>query len=128
MWEVLEKIVRHKGTIAHVDVIIQRRDSESPFIYAVVDENRDKAMILHAKCDNLEEAKTMAIGSLQAYEALTNNKDNSNTLFAIEDEVIMVAIRTEYGDKYEPIALSGDINLQIQEIISQSANLYTKDK
>lgn len=127
MWEVLEKIVRHKGAIAHVDVIIQRRDTESPFIYAVVDEQRDKAMILHAQCDTLEEAKTMAIGSLQAYEAMMNNKTN-HPLFAIEDGVIMVAIRTEYGDKYEPIALSGEINTQINEIISHAANLHTKDK
>ena len=126
MWEVLEKVVRFKGSLAHADVIIQRRDMESPFIYAVVDEKRDKAMVLHAKCDTLEEAKTMALGSLQAYEAIVNNR-TANTLFAIEDEVIMVGIRTEYGDKYEPIALSGYLNTQIQEIISQAASLYTKD-
>lgn len=127
MWEVLEKVVRFKGAFAHADVIIQRRDLESPFIYAVVDEKRDKAMVLHAKCETLEDAKTMALGSLQAYEAMVNNKV-ANTLFVIEDEVIMVGIRTEYGDKYEPIALSGDLNNQIQDIISQAANLYTKEK
>lgn len=128
MWEVLEKVVRFKGQLAHVDVIIQRLDSDSPYIYAVVDEKADKAMILHAKCDSLEEAKTMAIGSLQAYESMTHNQKHNNLLFAIEDEVIMVAIRTEYGDKFEPIALSGELNNQIATIINQASNLYMKDK
>jgi DNA-binding CsgD family transcriptional regulator len=70
-WEILEKVVRFKGRLAHTDIIIERKDEQSPFIYAIVDEPRDKAIILHAMCDSIEEAKTMALGSLQAYEAIT---------------------------------------------------------
>jgi hypothetical protein len=124
-WEVMEKIVRFKGKIAYADIVIQRKDDSSPFIYAIVDEARDKAMVLHAMCDSIEEAKTMAIGSLQAYEALTHNLEQNN-LFVIEDHVLMVGIRTEYGDKYEPIAGSGSIESQITEIINSATRLLNK--
>lgn len=124
-WEILEKIVRFKGKIAHTDIVIQRKDESSPFIYAIVDEPRDKAIVLHAMCDSLEEAKSIAIGSLQAYEAITQNEEQ-NTLFIIEDHVLMVGIRTEYGDKYEPMALSGDMRHQLAEIITSATKLLQK--
>jgi hypothetical protein len=119
-WEILEKVVRFKGRLAHTDIIIERKDEQSPFIYAIVDEPRDKAIILHAMCDSIEEAKTMALGSLQAYEAITQNSEQT-TLFVIEDQVLHVSVRTEYGDKYEPIGLSGDIHKQLHEIVSTAS-------
>jgi len=126
-WEYHDKIVRFTGKIAHVDIVIQRRDETSPFIYAVVDENRDKAMVLHALCDSIEEAKTMAIGSLQAYEAITHNEEN-NAMFMIEDHVLLVGIRTDYGDRYEPIAGSGSVESQLSEVINNATRLLVKAK
>lgn len=126
-WEYHDKIVRFKGKLAHVDIVIQRRDETSPFIYAVVDEERDKAMVLHAVCDSIEEAKTMAIGSLQAYEAITHNEENS-AMFMIEDHVLLVGIRTDYGDRYEPIAGSGSIESQLTEVITNATRLLAKAK
>lgn len=121
-WEILDKIVRFKGRAAHIDIIIERKDETSPFIYAIVDEAKDKAVVLHALCDSMEEAKVMAIGSLQAYEALSKNAEET-AMFVIEDQVLHVAIRTEYGDKYHPIAASGEIHNQLRDIISTASNL-----
>ena len=71
---------------------------------------------MHAKTESLEEAKIMALGSLHTYEAMIHQQ-SANSLFAIEDDVIMVRIRTEYGDKFEPLATSGDMPSQINEVI-----------
>jgi hypothetical protein len=119
-WDVLEKVVRCHGKSAYADIVLQRQDDLSPFLYAIVDEKKDKAIVMKADCQSLDDAKYVAAGSLLMYEAIQQNK-NHNPLFAIEDEVIMVSIRTEYGDKYEPIALSGNLTGQVQNII-QSAN------
>lgn len=119
-WEILEKVVRFKGRLAHTDIIIERKDEQSPFIYAIVDEPRDKAIILHAMCDSIEEAKTMALGSLQAYEAITQNSEQTS-LFVVEDQVLHVSIRTEYGDRYQPIGASGEIHKQLHDIIANAS-------
>lgn len=119
-WEILEKIVRFKGRIAHTDIIIERKDEQSPFIYAIVDEQRDKAIILHAMCDSIEEAKTMALGSLQAYEAITENSEQT-PMFVVEDQVLHVSVRTEYGDRYQPIGASGEIHKQLHDIITTAS-------
>lgn len=123
-WEILEKVIRYKGNFAHVDVVIHRNGPEEPFIYAVVDENKDKAIVFHAKCDSLEEAKIMAIGSLQAYDAINANVEQ-NKLLVIEDGLVLVGIRTEHGDRYEPIAGSGTVKFQLSEIIQSATSLFT---
>lgn len=126
-WQVLERIVRFVGKNAHVDIVIQKKDDESPFIYAIVDEKKDKALILHAHCDNLEQAKTMAMGSLLTYEAMHNVQNESNKLLVYEDGVIMVAIRTEFGDKYEPLAASGEIHMQVNNIVNSALDILKSD-
>ena len=121
-WEILEKVLRFRGRIAHTDIIIERKDEQSPFIYAIVDEPRDKAIILHAMADSIEEAKIMALGSLQAYEAIVQNSEQSS-LFVIEDQVLHVSIRTEYGDRYQPIGASGEIHKQLHDIITTASSM-----
>lgn len=122
-WEVMNKVMRLAGKFAVVDIVLERQNENAPYIYAVVDEKRDKAIIQHAVCDSIEEAKTMAIGSLQLYESMVNPQ-HLNRLFVIEDEVILVNIRTEYGDKYEPIALGGNMIMQITDIVTSASQLY----
>ena len=122
-WEVMNKVMRLTGKFAVVDIVLERQNENAPYIYAVVDEKRDKAIIQHAVCDSIEEAKTMAIGSLQLYESMVNPQ-HLNRLFVIEDEVILVNIRTEYGDKYEPIALGGNMIMQITDIVTSASQLY----
>lgn len=122
-WDILEKVVRGHGKIAYADIVLQRPDDVSPFLYAIVDEKKDKAIVMRADCESLDDAKNIAAGSLLMYEAILQNK-NSSPLFAIEDEVIMVSIRTEYGDKYEPIALSGPLTAQVQNIIQSATELF----
>ncbi len=122
-WEVMNKVMRLTGKFAVVDIVLERQNENAPYIYAIVDEKRDKAIIQHAVCDSIEEAKTMAIGSLQLYESMVNPQ-HLNRLFVIEDEVILVNIRTEYGDKYEPIALGGNMIMQITDIVTSASQLY----
>lgn len=124
-WQVLNKVMRLSGIYAYVDIVLERQNDDVPYIFAVVDEKRDKAIIQHAKCDSIEEAKTMAIGALQLYEAIIN-PSHMNRLFVIEDGIIMVNIRTEHGDRYEPLAAGGDIFSQIRDI-SVDANLLYGD-
>lgn len=121
-WEILEKVVRFKGSFAHTDVVINRNNDTDPFIYAVVDETRDKAIVFHANCESLEEAKLMAAGSLQTYDALQQQLA-SGKILAVEDGLLLVGIRTEYGDKYEPVASSGSVGNQLHEIISSATDL-----
>ena len=122
-WQIMNKVVRLVGTHAFVDIVLERQDENQPFVFAVVDEKRDKAIIQHAKCDSLEEAKTIAIGALQMYESIIN-PINSNRLFVYEDGIILVNIRTDHGDRYEPLAIGGDMNMQVQSIISDAGLLF----
>jgi hypothetical protein len=122
-WQVLNKVVRLSGAYAFVDIVIEKQNEQDPYVFAIVDEARDKAIIQHAKCDSMEEAKTMAIGALQMYESLIN-PNNANRLFVIEDGIILVNIRTDHGDRYEPLASGGEMNTQVQSIISDASLLF----
>lgn len=122
-WQVINKIMRLTGAHAYVDIVLERQSDDAPYVFAVVDEKRDKAIIQHARCDSIEEAQTMAIGALQLYEAMIN-PNQMNRLFVLEDGIILVNIRTDHGDKYEPLAIGGDMTSQIRSIISDAGLLF----